>query len=90
MAVTKAFGDSNASPHNPNQEQNTGSGDVGSLGYVPVPFPSQMPARKNADIGGTQDLQFSMVNQGTSMPSYSEQKETVSSEDGGGDTQSES
>jgi hypothetical protein len=87
MSVTKAIGDSNASPHNPNQEVNTGGSDVGSLGYTQIPFPSQMPAQKNSDISGTADMQFSMVNQGTSLPSYDEQDETISSESGGGDNQ---
>lgn len=90
MAVTKAFGDSNALDHSVNQDANTGPDEAGMLGYTQMPFPSQMPARKNTDISGTGDLAFSMVNQGTSFPSYEKQPETLSSEDGGGDNQSTS
>lgn len=87
MSVIKAFGDGNALDHSPNQAENTGPDESGYLGYVQMPFPSQMPARNNAAISGTGDIQWSMVNQGTSATAYGEQEMTISSESGGGDDQ---
>ena len=88
MALTKAVSGSNASPGSGSMDVNTGPDESGYLGYVQVPFPSQMPAQANADVAITSDLKFSMVNQGTSLKAYDEQDETISSESGGGDTQS--
>jgi len=84
MSLTKVFPDSNApdaSGQRPEDNASAGGG-AAMLGYSKVPFPSQMPARSNSDISITQDFAFTMVNQGTSLPSYDEQDDTVSSESG--------
>lgn len=83
MSLNRALPDSNA-PDSPGQRpENNASGDsVGMLGYSVIPFPSQKPARSNADVATTSDFAFTSVNEGTSFPSYDEQPETVSSETG--------
>lgn len=82
MSLNKALPDSNAPKGEGSRPENNASGDsVGQLGYSVVPFPSQKPARSNADVSTTSDFDLSKVNEGTSMPSY-EQSETVSSETG--------
>lgn len=91
MSLTKALGDANAAPGNPNRDENTGPSEAGYLGYTQMPFASQMPARSNADVSNTANLgSINAVNQGTSAPSYDNQEELVSAEDGGGDNQSTS
>lgn len=81
MSITKALGDSNAAPKGPSMDENSGPNEVGMLGYVPMPFPSQMPARSNADVGITKDLSIA-AQQGTSIGAYAVQPETVSSKSG--------
>ncbi len=83
MALIKAQPDGNASPGAGSRPESNASGDgVGMLGYSIVAFPSQKPAQMNSDVGITADFTFSEVNQGTSLKSYDEQPETVSSETG--------
>ena len=83
MALTKAQPDSMA-PKGDGQrpESNAGGDSIGMLGYSIVPFPSQKPARSNADVGITGDFSFTEVNEGTSLPAYDQQPETLSSETG--------
>lgn len=81
MSITKSLGDSNAAPKGASMDENSGPNEVGMLGYVPMPFPSQMPAKSNADIGITKDLSIA-AQQGTSIGSYTDQPETVSSKSG--------
>lgn len=81
MSLIKSHGDSNAAKDAQRPEENP-TGGVGLKGYEVVAFPSQKPARSNADVGITSDFSFSEVNEGTSLPSYDEQPETVSSETG--------
>lgn len=89
MSLIKSVDGANPAPHGGNMEANTGGSDVGTIGYVQYPFPSEMPARSNPEIKGTVDFKFTMVNQGTSATSYGEQSEEASSETGGGDNQQE-
>lgn len=81
MALVKSVGDSNAAGPTSNMDENSGPSDAGHLGYVLMPFPSQMPAQSNADVGITKDLSIA-PNQGTSLPSYSDQPETINAKSG--------
>lgn len=82
MSLIKSLGDSNSASSTSNFEENSGPSDAGHLGYVLMPFPSQMPAQSNGEVGITKDLSLSQVNQGTSLGSYSAQPETPSSKSG--------
>jgi hypothetical protein len=82
MSLQKANEGSNAAETAQRPENNAQGDSVAMLGYSVIPFPSQMPARSNADVGITSDFKLSEVNEGTSFPSYDEQPETVSSETG--------
>ena len=83
MSLNKALPDSNAPSGSAQRPENNAGGDsVAQLGYSVVSFPSQKPARSNADVGITSDFSFTEVNEGTSFPSYDQQPETVSSETG--------
>ncbi len=82
MALTKALGDSNAAPGGPSMDENSGPSEVGMLGYTQVPFPSQMPARSNGDVGITKNMAGIKANQGTSAPAYAVQPDRVNSKTG--------
>lgn len=83
MSLVKAHGDSNAAPGSGSRPENNAQGeDLGMKGYTVVAFASQKPARSNADVATTGDFDFKKVNEGTSLPAYDEQSETVSAENG--------
>lgn len=83
MSLTKSLPDSNAAESNGKRPETNAAGDsVGMTGYSVIPFPSQKPARSNADVAITQAFDMNEVNEGTSFPSYDEQPETVSAETG--------
>jgi hypothetical protein len=70
MALTKALGDSNAAKAGADMAAQ--SGDPAMLGYTKVPFPSQEPAKSNADVGITSGSKF-VDQQGTSLGAYHHQ-----------------
>lgn len=82
MSLIKSLGDSNSAGSTSNMDESSGPSDAGHLGYVLMPFPSQMPAQSNAEVGITKNFDFSSVNQGTSLPSYGAQPETPNAENG--------
>lgn len=82
MSLIKSLGDSNSAGATSNMDESSGPSDAGHLGYVLMPFPSQMPAQSNGEVGITKDLSLSSVNQGTSLGSYSAQSETLNSKTG--------
>lgn len=82
MALTKSLGDSNAAPGGPSMDENSGPGEVGMLGYTQVPFPSQMPAKSNADVGITKNMGAIHPNQGTSTGAYAHQDDKVNAKTG--------
>jgi len=87
MALIQKFGDSNYARPTGNMGENTeeSKGEPAMMGYVVFPFPNALPATKNSDVTITKDLNFTMVNQGTSVNTYQNQEITYSSESGEGD-----
>lgn len=81
MALTKALGDSNAAPGGGSMDENSG-GDIGMNGYTQVPFPSQMPAKSNGDVGITKNIGTIHPNQGTSAGAYAVQPDKVNAKTG--------
>lgn len=81
MSLVKSFGDSNSAGATSNMDENSGPSDAGHLGYVLMPFPSQMPAKSNGDVGITKNISIS-PNQGTSLGAYGDQPAEPSAESG--------
>jgi hypothetical protein len=81
MSLVKALGDSAAPSKGVSMDENSGPNEVGMLGYVQIPFPSQMPAQSNSDVGITKNMSIS-AQQGTSIGAYKDQPEKISAETG--------
>lgn len=67
MSLVKAVKGSNA----PDQSGSTDktSGSLGMVGFTPVDYPSQMPAKSNADVSST-DTAPGLGNDGTNLSAY--------------------
>lgn len=70
MSLIKAREDSNAASKGASDAAE--SGELGMLGYTKVPFPGEMPARSNAEVGITSGSKYA-AQQGTNMDSYKHQ-----------------
>jgi hypothetical protein len=81
MSLIKSVGDSNAAGPTSNYDENSGPSDAGHLGYVLMPFPSQMPAQSNADVTIQKDS-IGAAQQGTSLPAYANQPTDPDAETG--------
>lgn len=84
MALISAFGDSNAAKPSSPQDGATGGSNAAMTGYSMVPLP-EGPATSNKEIKTTADSgagKAGDVQQGSSLPSYKEQKPMVSGESG--------
>lgn len=70
MALIKSRDGSNAATKGGSTD--APSGDATMLGYTKVPFPGELPAQSNADVGITSGSKY-VANQGTNLDSYSHQ-----------------
>jgi hypothetical protein len=79
MSLTKAVSGSNAPKADGDNSKTSGS--LGMVGFTPVDYPSQMPAKSNADLTSL-DQAPSLGNDGTNMSAYDEQKADISGKTG--------
>ncbi len=71
MSLVKAVKGSNAPDASGSSEKTSGS--LGMTGWTPADYPSQGPAKSNADVSTT-DNPPGLGNDGTNMSAYEEQK----------------
>ena len=70
MSLIKSRGDSNAASKGGSTD--APSGEAAMLGYTKVPFPGELPAQSNSDVGITSGSKYT-AQQGTNIDSYSHQ-----------------
>jgi hypothetical protein len=75
MSLVKSLPGSNAPDQKGSDEKTSGS--LGMVGFTPVDFPSQMPAKSNSDLFAN-DTPSGLGNDGTNMSGYDEQKAEIS------------
>jgi hypothetical protein len=75
MSLVKSLPGSNAPDQKGSDEKTSGS--LGMVGFTPVDFPSQMPAKSNSDLFAN-DVPSGLGNDGTNMSAYDEQKADIS------------
>ena len=75
MSLVKSLPGSNAPDQKGSDEKTSGS--LGMVGFTPVDFPSQMPAKSNGDLFAN-DTPNGLGNDGTNMSAYDEQKADIS------------
>jgi len=75
MSLIKARSDSNAAKAG--GETGPTSGEVFTVGFSKVDYPSERPAKSNADVGSTGAPAGDMGNDGTNLDAYKFQPDTI-------------
>lgn len=79
MSLVKAIGESNAPKADGDTDKTSGS--VGMVGFTPVDYPGQRPAKSNADLF-TNDVAPGLGQDGTNLSAYDEQEAEVNPKTG--------